>query len=156
MSPHIGYLCGFTRAALYQFAYCSISTIYDPSQEILDDIVRSARYNNLRNEITGILLYKDSGFLQIIEGEEQALKDTVFLILKDRRHKHIIILYNVPIEKRDFSEWRLAFRTPAFTPKIGERLKGTDFNEYITDPAGISTKLSKRAQTLLTVFEEHM
>jgi hypothetical protein len=149
-------LSSLCYASLYQFAYCSTSAIYDPPPHILQDIISVARERNERDGITGILLAKDNSYLQIIEGEEMILKDTVFRILRDARHKHIVVLYNVAIDQRDFSAWHLALRTPIFSPVIKKRFEANNFNDYVTDPIGIPSKLSKRAQTLLTVFEEHM
>ncbi len=40
----------------------------------LDDLLATSRANNARVGITGMLLYKDGNFMQVLEGDEEAVR----------------------------------------------------------------------------------
>lgn len=123
---------------------------------MLEDILYTARDRNREQGITGILMYKDMSFLQILEGEERDVENTIYRITKDPRHKLLIILYNVEIETRDFMSWQMAHRTPKFSAELLSRMRENDFVDYIDDPKGLHHKLSRKAQLLLMTFEKVM
>ncbi len=53
----------------------------------LDTIVAASRRNNLLLNITGLLIYNGGGFLQLLEGEERAVRDTYVRIRAYNRHR---------------------------------------------------------------------
>lgn len=79
-------------------------------EQDLHDILESAQNNNEKAGITGMLLYASSTFVQILEGEEEAVKKLYALIEEDSRHKEPIILYEGGLETRAFSSWKMAFK----------------------------------------------
>jgi hypothetical protein len=60
------------------------------SDEEINSLLDISRKNNANNDITGLLLYADGNFLQIIEGEKEAIEMTYQKILNDSIHKNII------------------------------------------------------------------
>lgn len=67
----------------------------------------SAR-NNQRSQITGVLLFLDGVFFQILEGEAAIVKQLYEKILCDERHDNIICLKTEPhITERLFPEWAM-------------------------------------------------
>ena len=52
-----------------QLLYVS-NTLSDLAPGALDDILTASRRNNAMMGITGLLLYIDGGFLQMLEGDE--------------------------------------------------------------------------------------
>lgn len=91
------------QSSLSQLAYCSASVYKITPPSIIEDILTEAREFNKNNDITGILLYKDSAYFQILEGETTVLEHLIFRISKDYRHKLVTILYNEEIQERDFT-----------------------------------------------------
>ena len=79
------------------------------SDEEINSLLDISRKNNANNDITGLLLYADGNFLQIIEGEKEAIEMTYQKILNDSRHKNIILITNEPIKKRSFSDWKMGY-----------------------------------------------
>jgi len=144
------------QSSLSQLAYCSVSFYKDTPPQVITDILTEAREFNKNNDITGILLYKDSAYFQILEGETGVLEHLIFRISKDYRHKLVTILYNEEIQQRDFSSWVCAFRAPTYTPGLIARMQKNDFGSYIDDPTQLIHRISRKAQILLTVFEEKM
>ena len=80
------------------------------SDQQLDELLTEARHYNEKNQITGMLLYADGSFLQVIEGDEPILRKTFSSICADQRHKDIKTLFDETIDIRNFSEWSMGFR----------------------------------------------
>ena len=94
---------------LKSFVYIS-SAVRLLSDSELFELLRQARENNARNEITGMLLYKDGSFMQAFEGEEENAARLHEKILVDTRHRNIITLLKEPLEERRFGGWSMAFQ----------------------------------------------
>jgi len=90
-----------------QLLYAS-NTSLDVSDAVLDDILASSRTNNVKAGITGILLYIEGGFMQVLEGEANAVTETFARISRDRRHwnANVLLDRNVP---RAFGDWSMGF-----------------------------------------------
>lgn len=93
-------------------------------------LLEQSREKNLRLGITGMLLYKEQNFMQMLEGKEQdvlALYDT---IRKDDRHKDVVTLKTGNIKERNFKNWSMGFRN---MDKVGDFPKYDDyFKENLT------------------------
>jgi hypothetical protein len=90
-----------------QFLYAS-NTSRDVADAVLDDILASSRKNNAKAGITGVLLYIEGGFMQVLEGEESAVTETFAHISKDRRHWNMSILLDRDAP-RAFGDWSMGF-----------------------------------------------
>lgn len=75
----------------------------------LQNILETAQENNKRNNITGLLVYRDDQFLQILEGEQDRVMETLGRILLDRRASHVQVLAESTSSQRIFNRWPLAF-----------------------------------------------
>ena len=93
---------------LILLAYSSVGTHHFEQSELVD-LIAFARDFNSRNGLTGMLLYIDESFFQILEGDPKTLHDLYSRIEQDTRHTHVIKLIEIPIEKRTFSEWSMGF-----------------------------------------------
>lgn len=85
------------------------TAVYLLSSEELLDILRVSRRNNEVGPVTGLLLYKDGNFMQVLEGPEEAVMNIFGKILRDTRHTDIIVISKEPITVREFADWRMAF-----------------------------------------------
>lgn len=90
-----------------QFLYAS-NTSRGLSDVVLEDILASSRKNNFRSGITGILLFIEGGFMQVLEGPGPAVSQTFDRISKDRRHWNTTVLLDRDAP-RTFSEWSMGF-----------------------------------------------
>lgn len=93
---------------MYSLIYVSTAVRLLDNNELLE-ILRTSRKNNIENNVTGLLLYKEGNFLQILEGEEADVKFIFEKIKKDTRHTDIIIIFEEPTETREFDNWQMAF-----------------------------------------------
>ena len=73
----------------------------------LKDIMEKSEKNNLPVGISGMLCYGNNKFLQILEGERQAVSETYEKILKDERHENSQLIEFVEIESRLFTNWSM-------------------------------------------------
>jgi hypothetical protein len=94
---------------LRQVVYISSAT-QQFSPEALEELLARARANNERSGITGILLYHDLSFLQIIEGTRDDVDRLMARIRRDPRHASLRIVQDESISERDFKSWAMACR----------------------------------------------
>ena len=78
----------------------------------LDDILTASRRNNALMGVTGLLLFIDGGFLQMLEGEEIALRTLYTRIATDRRHVNPRLMLDREMPARAFPGWSMGFERP--------------------------------------------
>lgn len=94
---------------MIRVVYVSFATV--PFDEpALDALLKKSRDNNRRDGITGMLLYRDGDFLQILEGEEESVRGAYRRIGRDSRHGRILMLDESDIAQREFGDWSMGFR----------------------------------------------
>ena len=76
-------------------------------------ILRKARINNKLSDVTGLLVFVDGTFLQVLEGEESTVKDLMEKISEDTRHRDIKVILGSNVERRTFSNWEMAYTSPS-------------------------------------------
>ncbi len=76
-------------------------------QEEIDKILNSCKKNNPSLNITGVLLYSDTKFIQLVEGDAKVIMDLYDKIKKDTRHSNpMMISYNA-IAVKSFPNWHM-------------------------------------------------
>ena len=111
---------------LVELSYLS-EAVSDMSFLGLMRLLESARAFNQSNVITGILLYDNQQFGQIIEGERANIMKVWKRIQEDKRHHRIELLEIREISERSFPDWLLRFYGgetltrdyPALTEMVG-------------------------------------
>ena len=93
---------------LVELSYLS-EAISDMSFLGLMRLLESARAFNQTNGISGILLYDNQQFGQIIEGERASVMKAWKRIQEDRRHHRIELLEIREISERSYPDWLLRF-----------------------------------------------
>jgi Sensors of blue-light using FAD len=79
------------------------------SDDDLKVLLKTIRKNNEIRQVTGILLYLDPFFIQVLEGEEAIVNNLFTHIKQDSRHNKVSLIYKKPIEARYFSNWTMGF-----------------------------------------------
>ena len=93
---------------LVELSYLS-EAVSDMSFLGLMRLLESARAFNQKNGITGILLYDNQQFGQIIEGEYANVMKAWKRVQDDKRHHRVDLLEIREISERCFPEWLLRF-----------------------------------------------
>ncbi|MDX5347860.1 MAG: BLUF domain-containing protein [Hymenobacteraceae bacterium] len=94
---------------MYHIVYVS-TAIAPMADEELELVLDQSRKNNSAQNITGMLLYSDEHFIQLLEGEADAVKAAFSRIEKDVRHYNIVKLADGPITQKSFSDWEMGFQ----------------------------------------------
>ena len=81
------------------------------SEEELIQLLETSRQNNAKIGVTGMLLYKDGNFMQLIEGPEEAVRALHAKISIDPRHRGLITLLQGHQENREFQDWAMGFQS---------------------------------------------
>ena len=74
-----------------------------------NNLIEKAKINNAKNNITGILVYRNNNFLQVFEGSPETV-DTIFdKIRMDQRHQNIFKIIDTSIDQRIFEDYNFGF-----------------------------------------------
>ena len=93
---------------MHSLVYRSVA---DDSFELPEiySMLSSAKDYNAEHGITGCLLYHNSQFLQLLEGEKEEVEQLFQKIRKDPRHHDVVLIENEDAEGRLFHDWGMAF-----------------------------------------------
>lgn len=83
------------------------SRAVDPSEAAIESILAQSRQFNPTCGITGILCYGGGIFLQAIEGGRNAVNELYGHIVRDSRHKDVVLLHYQEIMERRFGGWTM-------------------------------------------------
>lgn len=83
------------------------SRAVDVGDDAIANILAHSRQYNPTLGITGILCYGGGVFLQAIEGGRMAVSELYGHILKDPRHKDVVLLNFEEISERRFGGWTM-------------------------------------------------
>lgn len=129
--------------------YVSIATKPLTDSELVD-LLEVSRKNNAAAGVTGMLLYKDKKFMQLLEGDEKEVARIFEKILKDSRHRNVITLMEGQKDERDFSDWTMGFanldtESAQSIPVYSEYLRTPLTADAFSNPSS--------AQKLLRIFK---
>lgn len=126
---------------MHRLVYVSSATHMMSKQELLD-LLEVARRNNTRLGITGMLLYRDGNFIQLLEGEPEAVQRIYATIAVDPRHFGTMVLLDETADERLFGEWTMGFRDlsdpalqdlPGFSAFMNRPLTAAAFQDSPSD-----------------------
>lgn len=138
---------------MFFLVYAS-SAVLPFSRSDLEELLATSRENNARAGITGMLLYKDGNFMQVLEGDEEAVRTLYDRIALDPRHRGEITLQQGFTEERQFPDWSMGFRD-LHSPETHSIPGYSEFlNTPLTDQGFFEDPT--RAQKLLLVFKRTM
>lgn len=114
----------------------------------LPELLNHSRDNNGKADVTGMLLYTDGSFFQVLEGDEPSLLKLFDIICADARHEKIVKIIHEPIARRAFADWSMGFAE--IDPREFSDLDGiNDFFQHGRSFVGLQ---QGRAKKLLSAF----
>ena len=93
---------------LHRLIYVSASRVSLPQAEVAQ-LLAGSRLKNADIDVTGLLLYHDGSFVQVIEGPADKVSALFETIRNDPRHSGVITLWSGPVTSRVFPDWRMGF-----------------------------------------------
>ena len=79
------------------------------TKDNLQSILMESMRHNSDHNITGILLYDQGSFCQVLEGDKKDVSSLFKKIKKDKRHFNVITISEKDIQYREFSAWSMRF-----------------------------------------------
>lgn len=115
---------------MYHILYISFAPQHQSAQALVD-ILQVAQKNNSACGVTGLLLYDDQVFLQLLEGQTEDVTRIYNKILKDPRHAQVTVLSEGEYDgARLFPEWKMGFYHMKFLDKLNiEGLASKDIDD---------------------------
>lgn len=112
------------------------------------DLLTHARANNAEAGITGMLLYVEGSFFQVLEGEEATVARVFTEIKRDPRHRRVVEIIREPILERVFSDWSMGYA------RVGREDAGilAGENDFFQDEQFLERLSPGRAKKLLRAF----
>lgn len=136
-------------SGLYHIIYASRATKEFTKEELLQ-LLDVAKENNKLVDVTGMLLYCEGSFLQLIEGELAQLKKLYNRIEKDPRHDNTTRIVEEPIEERRFDNWSMGFKGIS----KDEFLSIEGLNDFYRFNRCLTALDEGRAKTVLQAFSD--
>ncbi|HXA92341.1 MAG TPA: BLUF domain-containing protein [Steroidobacteraceae bacterium] len=130
--------------------HCIYASLTKPDfqEHHIPALLKQARESNRKHDITGMLLFLDGGFLQMLEGPALEVDAVYEIISRDPRHTQVTPLLREPIVRRRFSEWTMGFTN--VERSAANRLIGT--SDLLTGAESIIQLDGARARQLLLAF----
>lgn len=133
---------------LIQLIYTSRGTVpFEP--EDLRTLLEKSRQNNHGRGLTGMLVYHEGSFLQILEGEPHDVMALYAKIEADERHDNVKLLLRSDIEERSFGEWKMGF---VDTAEVEEQHEG--FLDFFNEQNLFVGEDADRARSVLLQFRD--
>jgi hypothetical protein len=120
------------------------------SEEDLLQLLDQSRTKNERLNLTGILLYAENNFFQVLEGEPAIVDELFQTISQDERHMKMVTIIREPISKRSFGEWTMGFA--GLTSSDLQEITG--LNDFFREGSTFAQLNAGRAKKLLNAFKE--
>lgn len=118
------------------------------------ELLTKSRENNSKAGLTGMLLYKDGNFMQVLEGEEATVRALYEKVHRDPRHRGVITLLQGHVEERQFPDWSMGFQD-LNSPEV---IATSGYNEFLNTPLTDEQFVvdPTRCQRLLLTFKRSM
>lgn len=123
------------------------------SNDDLLTLLRECRKNNAEKGLTGMLLYYNECFIQVLEGKEEAVGELYKTIKKDARHKNVQELDRRYIRERQFAGWSMGFEEIDAAQLDSLNIEG--LNDFFASnwQGGTSTANQQMLTSLMTFFK---
>lgn len=116
----------------------------------LTALLQAARKHNDAHGLTGMLLYTEGSFFQVLEGPPDAVKDLYARIIKDKRHDQVTKIVAEAIPSRSFANWTMGFSMVSRSDLA--LISGT--NDFFAGANCFLGLDAGRAKKLLSAFRE--
>lgn len=94
---------------MYHLVYISYASRPLREDDLLD-ILNTSRLNNKKYGITGMLVYLHEKFIQVLEGEYEAVNKVYHEVKQDLRHRKVTTVLEGNTEQRIFKDWSMGFK----------------------------------------------
>ncbi|MFD2564440.1 BLUF domain-containing protein [Aquimarina rubra] len=93
----------------------------------VNELFKFVKKNNNSKNITGILMYSDGNFFQVLEGEKDQIQSLFEKILLDSRHYDVIKIFDRAIPNCSFSQYHSSFIV------LGEKYNHKELQHFLRE-----------------------
>jgi hypothetical protein len=132
---------------LAHYIYSSVATPLFRDDGV-GELLARARTANAEADITGMLLYVDRGFFQVLEGHPLRIEPVFAKIGADPRHERVTQIIYEPIARRTFGQWTMGY--PNLENRELHAIIGS--NDFFSGRSCLDGLETGRAKKLLAAF----
>ncbi len=135
---------------VYKLLYCSRNLLGGSlaEQEVeVQKILASSRRNNVREGVTGALLFNGEWFAQVLEGPLAKVEATFERIQCDPRHADVTVLESGEASGRVFAEWSMAYAGSNEAER--SRMEAMNFDRVLEDPSAAVLEVHQLLESLV-------
>jgi hypothetical protein len=122
--------------------------VFSPAD--LATLLAECRDKNSKAGLTGMLLYSDGTFFQVLEGDRPVVEALFEKLGKDKRHERVTKIILEPIEERAFAQWTMGYSN--ISKEELEDIPG--LNDFFAQGRSYMELGVGRAKALLNAFKE--
>jgi len=131
-----------------QLVYVSNSNEFREEKE-LHELLRVSRQNNAKKGVTGMLLFHDGLFMQILEGDPEVVTAVYEKISQDPRHRSCRVMADLEVDSREFGDWSMGY-----VKTEGTLVQGfSDLMMALEKP--LDSVLNNTVQNIMNTFRNH-
>ncbi|MCM4154826.1 BLUF domain-containing protein [Gramella sp. AN32] len=131
----------------YAVSYVSSVNPELTEKEILE-ILNFSRRCNIDHDITGILLFSEGNFFQVIEGEKEIIKSLFSRIAIDKRHHNVMVIFEKSVSENQFDTYISDFIS------LNSRFNSENINLYLSQIEKLNPKIQSSVRYILNKFTE--
>jgi len=131
----------------YAISYVS-SVNPNLTENDIQEVLHYTRNWNNDHGITGILLYSDGNFFQVLEGETDILKSLLSRIVKDKRHTNVMIIFEKEVSETSFEDYQSDFIS------LDSRFEAKNIEMYLSQIDKLNPKIQSSVRYILNNFAE--
>lgn len=132
---------------LIHLIYASKAAV-DFSDRDIVELLSKSRKNNHSLGLTGMLLFDNGSFLQVLEGVEESVNTLFKEISRDKRHANIVKIITETIPERHFNDWSMGYAS--ISRKELEEIEG--MNDFFRGSTCLADIDKGRAKKIITAF----
>ncbi len=131
----------------YAISYVSSVNPNLTEADIQEILKYTSNWNN-DHDITGILLYSDGNFFQVLEGEKELLKSLLSRIVKDERHNNVMVIFQKEVSQTKFDDYQSDFIS------LDSRFQSKNIELYFSQIDKLNPKIQSSVRYILNNFAE--
>lgn len=131
----------------YAISYVS-SVNPNLKEEDIQKVLKYTRNWNNDHDITGILLFSDGNFFQVLEGEKDILKSLLERIIKDERHYNVMVIFEKEVSETNFDDYQSDFIS------LDSRFQAKNIELYFSQIEKLNPKIQSSVRYILNNFAE--
>ena len=129
------------------YAICYVSQVSpNLSEHKVLELIENSETSNNQNDITGVLLYSDGNFFQVIEGKKELIQNLFDKIKADERHENIIIIFERPIIRAAYDGFISDFLT------VQKKFNPETISHYLQHTQTLDPKSQAVVKTMIKTF----